>query len=360
MTWQGIEGHDDVVERFHRAIARNRLASTFLFVGPGGIGKRALAEKLAKALLCPYIEEESLVPCGTCDSCVQVDSRTHPDFMIIEKPPEKSFIPLAAFVGEEPRRMREGLCHDIALKPFMGGRKVAVIDDADYLNEESANCLLKTLEEPPPRSVLILIGTSADRQLPTIRSRAQTVRFRPLDERAVADILVARGLVDDRDEAQRLAAFSEGSVRRAVELSDSELWAFRAELLAALAARPLDSVELAAKLVAFVDAAGKEATARRARARQVVGFAADFYRQLARALCGAEIEGDAQLAGAVAEAQARWPFDAAAAAACVERSLEALAHIDRNAHQAALVECWLDDLAQTVDSGQPVAPYPEY
>ncbi len=73
--------------------------------------------------------------------------------------------------------MREGLCHDIALKPFMGGRKVAIIDDADDLNEEGANCLLKTLEEPPPHSVLILIGTSAERQLPTIRSRARRFVF---------------------------------------------------------------------------------------------------------------------------------------------------------------------------------------
>ena len=67
--------------------------------------------------------------------------------------------------------MHEGLCHDIALRPFMGGYKVALIDDADYLNAEGANCLLKTLEEPPPRSVLILIGTSPAKQLPTIRSR---------------------------------------------------------------------------------------------------------------------------------------------------------------------------------------------
>ncbi|HEX5446271.1 MAG TPA: DNA polymerase III subunit, partial [Pirellulales bacterium] len=266
MSWQGIEGHDEVVERFRRAIARNRLASTFLFVGPAGIGKRALAEKLAQALLCPHVDLQTLAPCGTCDSCVQVASRTHPDLMIIERPADRSFIPVAAFVGDEQRRMREGLCHDIALRPFMGGRKVAIIDDADYLNEEGANCLLKTLEEPPPRSVLILIGTSADRQLPTIRSRAQAVRFKPLAREAVVEILLARGLAADREQAVRLAAFSEGSVERAVELADEELWAFRGELLAALAERPFDSVALAGKLVPFVDSAGKEAKARRARA----------------------------------------------------------------------------------------------
>ena len=111
---------------------------------------------------------------------------THPDLEIVSKPADKRDIPLAAFIGEDDRRMKEGLCHRIGLKPFMGGRKVAIIDDADFLNPEGANALLKTLEEPPPRSVLILIGTTADKQLPTIRSRSQIIRFRPLPEDSVA------------------------------------------------------------------------------------------------------------------------------------------------------------------------------
>jgi DNA polymerase III subunit delta' len=357
MSWQGIEGHDEVVERFRLAIGRDRLASTFLFVGPPGIGKRAFAEKLAQALLCPHVEPETLAPCGRCDSCVQVVSHAHPDLMIIQKPPEKSFIPLAAFVGGEQHRMREGLCHDIALRPFMGGRKVAIIDDADYLNEEGANCLLKTLEEPPPRSVLILIGSSAEAQLPTIRSRAQTIRFQPLAKETVAEILLARGLVSDPGQAGRLAEFSEGSVQRAMELADDELWSFRRELFSALGATRFDSVALAGGLTAFVEAAGKEAPARRARARQVVGFAVDFYRQVLRAHCGLAVEGDDELARAAHKTAAGRPQGSEAAAAAIDRSLEALVHIDRNAHQATLLECWLDDLARIAESGQGVSPY---
>jgi DNA polymerase III delta' subunit len=359
MSWQGIEGHDPVVEQFRRAIEHNRLASTFLFIGPPGIGKRTFAEKLAQALLCPNVDDKTLNPCGRCDSCVQVASRTHPDLMIVEKPADKTAIPVSAFIGDDNRRMREGLCHDIALKPFMGGRKVAIIDDADFLNEEGANALLKTLEEPPPRSVLILIGTSADRQLPTIRSRTQLIRFRPLANSVVAEILLARGLIDDKQQAERLAGFSEGSVRRAVELADDALWEFRGELFAALAVRPLTSATLAAPLTSFVESAGKEASARRARARQVVGFAIDFYRQLLRALCGLAAEGDDQLVRAAEKASAVWPFDAEAAGACIDRSLEAIAHIDRNAHQTTLLECWLDDLARIVESGKPVSDFAE-
>ena len=102
------------------------------------------------------------------------------------------------FIGDEDHRRSEGLCHDINLKPSLGGRKIAVIDDADYLNAAGVGGLLKTLEEPPPRAVLILIGTSPAKQLPTIRSRCQLIWFRPLPLDVVAELLVSRGLVADR------------------------------------------------------------------------------------------------------------------------------------------------------------------
>src|SRR5262249_16407934 len=155
-----------------------------------------------------------------------------------------------------------------ALKPFMGGRKIAIIDDADALGDECANALLKTLEEPPPRSVLILIGTSPDKQLPTIRSRCQTIRFGPLETETVARILVSSGLVADEAEARRAAEFSAGSIMRAIELADDDLWTFRQALLRSLAGGTFDSVSLAREMVAFVEAAGKDAPPRRARARQ--------------------------------------------------------------------------------------------
>ncbi len=357
MSWQGIEGHDDVVELFRRAIARGRLASTFLFVGPAGIGKRRFAERLAQTLLCPHADNEKLIACQHCDSCVQAAAESHPDLIRIAKPADKSTIPVSVFIGEGNRRMREGLCHDIAMKPFGGGRKVAIIDDADYLNEEGANCLLKTLEEPPPRSILILIGTSADRQLPTIRSRAQTIRFQPLAESIVAERLLHLGLATDESEARRLAGFSGGSLQRAMELTDDGLWEFRRELFRALSASRLANVPLAASLISFVEAAGKEASSRRNRARQAIAFAIEFYRQMLRVRAGQAPQGDDDLLTSLQRASKEWPGDEETATACIERSLEAHNHIERNAHQTTLLECWLDDLARIVQSGYGVAPY---
>jgi DNA polymerase-3 subunit delta' len=345
MTWHGIVGHDDVVDRFRRALDRGRLASTFLFVGPGGIGKRKFALKLAQALLCERRPAELLDPCEHCPACAQVLAGTHPDLDVVSKPADKSFIPVALLIGDKEHRMHEGLCHKIGLKPFAGGRKVAIIDDADDLNLEGANALLKTLEEPPPRSVLILIGTSADRQLPTIRSRAQMIRFRPLDNETVARLLLENKIAADPQKAARLAMHSGGSVARASELADPALWSFRGELLAALASLPADSVASAKNVIEFVDSAGKDAGPRRARGRLLAGFAIDFFRRLLRRLNGMPNSDDAELAALVERAiNNGWTEDAATAA--LDRCLETLGQIDRNANQTTMIECWVDDLAE--------------
>jgi DNA polymerase-3 subunit delta' len=343
--WLGIEGHDEIVERFKKALARGRLASTFLFVGPEGVGKRSFALALAKSLLCQTRDEAELNPCGECPSCLQVEAGQHPDIHVICKPDDKSSIPIALLIGEDETRMREGLCHDISLKPFMGKRRIAIIDDADYLSTPAvANCLLKTLEEPPPQSVIILIGTSASKQLPTIRSRSQIVRFKPLAKEAVARILLEKQLVADPAEAEHLAAQSGGSVTRAVKLADPELWRFRDELLTQLARPRLDSVPLAKAVNAFVDAAGKEAPPRRERARLVIGFAADFYRELVNRQAGLKNIDDAALAKHVEAAFRGGQTDSELAANRAERCLEAIGHIDRNANQSTLIEAWMDDL----------------
>lgn len=339
--WHGIEGHDEIAAEFETALARGRLASTFLFLGPAGIGKRTFAVKLAQLLLC-----QAKNACGTCDSCVQVAVGSHPDLLRVSKPEDKSAIPLDLLLGGKENRMREGLLYELGLKPFMGGRRIAVIDDADFLNVEGANSLLKTLEEPPPQAMLILIGTSAERQLPTIRSRAQIIRFRPLEPAIVERLLLSTGAVDDPIEARRLSLHCEGSLERAKELADPELWKFRARLLQHAAAPHKKSAAFATELSEFVEQTGKEAGPRRDRLRMVVGFAADLYREMLRRQCGAPSSTDAELAQAATHALAGWPANQELTAASLDRCVEALNQIDRNANQANLIECWLDDLSE--------------
>lgn len=353
MAWQGILGHDDVVERFRRAIARNRLASSFLFVGPEGIGKRTFALKLARALLCRVSPEAALDPCGRCPSCVQAAAGTHPDLEMISKPADRAMLPLDLLIGDEDHRMREGLCYNIALKPFLGDRKVAIIDDADYFREEAANCLLKTLEEPPPRSVLILIGTSPAKQLPTIRSRCQPIRFRPLATEDVAHVLTAQGLIEDPVEAERLAAESGGSVHAALEMADADLAAFRVRLHGLLAAPRIDSVRLAGALGQFVEQAGKEAATRRLRLRRILRLASEFYAQLLRHTLGLPQRGEEAVPGQAGRTAPARQGHQETAVACLDRCLQAAEQIDRNAHPTTVLECWLDDLARITSRPMP-------
>jgi len=189
-----------------------------LFVGPEGVGKRSFALRLAQALLCERVPEAALDPCGECPGCLQVMAETHPDVLRVAKPEDRQELPI---------RIIRDLCIDLGLKPMSGKRKVAIVDDADDLNDEAANAFLKTLEEPPPGSTLILVGTSAEGQLDTILSRCRVVRFDPLAEPELAEILLEQGIVETKAEAARLARLGEGSVARARGLADPTLTEFR-------------------------------------------------------------------------------------------------------------------------------------
>ena len=343
MSWDEVLGHDDLIERFRKSVRAGRLASTFLFVGPAGVGKRTFAICLAQALLCETNPEADLNACGHCPSCQQVKAASHPDLLTVSRPADKSVIPLELLIGDEEHRLREGLCHDISLKPFRGGRKVAVIDDADYLNQEGANCLLKTLEEPPPKSMIILIGTSEQRQLPTIRSRAQIVRFRPLSQQMVEQLLLRQRLIESEAEARDLAELSDGSLQQAMELSDSEVREFRSQWLKFLASPSGDPFAFTKELSSFIDAAGKDAPPRRARLKQVARWGADFYRAVMTRLEGGAKPTDSAMEQSVANAAKTFP-GTDAAADCLDRCLEVQTQVDANANQATLIECWLDDL----------------
>src|SRR6476619_1277004 len=102
--WRGIYGHDDVVERFRRILSSGKLASTYLFVGPPGVGKRRFALELAHSLLCTETADAGLEPCGKCESCRMFAAGNHPDLESIELPADKSTLPIEAFIGDREHR----------------------------------------------------------------------------------------------------------------------------------------------------------------------------------------------------------------------------------------------------------------
>ncbi len=344
MAWQDVLGHDTVVQRFRATLGRGRLASTYLFTGPHGIGKFHFTWRLAQTLLCERTPAREMRPCGDCDACRQVVAGTHPDLHLVEKPADKNSIPVEALIGDREHRMRAGFCHEINMKPYLGGRKIGIIRDADALNEEGANALLKTLEEPPPDSVLMLLASHPGTQLATIRSRCQMIRFMPLSTEDVARILETSGLVDNSDEARQLAGRSGGSIQRALELADPEIWEFRLRLWQCLVGPPpLDAMQLGEIVSQFTDAAGKASAERRERNRLAFSFAVEFFHGLLREL-GGHPSSDQELSEIARRAQTHWPGGLEERIRYVERCLGAISHVDRNANQATLIEGWAADL----------------
>jgi DNA polymerase-3 subunit delta' len=330
--WLRIYGHDDIAEQFRRMLAVGRLASTYLFVGPEGVGKRKFALQLAQTLLCTENNPAELNPCGDCESCRLVAAGNHPDLDVVSLLPGRSSLAIRQFVGENDTRNREGLCHNIALRPMLGRRRVAIIDDADWFTTEAANCLLKTLEEPPPGAVIILVATSRSRLLPTILSRVQIVRFQPLPDAVLSELVLTEGLAPDEPAAAELASRAGGSITRARELADPLLWQMRDKFLAHWESGELEAPRLIRELEEFINDAGKEAEARRQRFRQFLALLGDKLRESLR---GASDE-----------------LDAETILAALDRCVETEEQLDRNANQATLLETWIDDLTMLLQARQ--------
>ena len=207
MTFTPLYGHQALLERLTALLQRDRLAHALLFTGPAGIGKALAAHVFAAQIFCAA---KSTPPCGQCPACRQVAAGTHSDLVVVAPAPGKKEIGIDAI-----RQLK----HAVQLRAVSAPLKVAIIDDADRLSVAAQNALLKTLEEPPPRSVIILVTASLGALLPTVRSRCQRILFQPLDQDAVAAALQHRAGLDPA-QARTLAGRAEGSPGRALRLRE--------------------------------------------------------------------------------------------------------------------------------------------
>lgn len=199
MTFAPIIGHDRQKNILLRAIERRRIAHAYLFSGPDGIGKRLMAVAFAKALLC-----QTGNGCGHCPACRKVDHSNHPDIHILDSNG-------AAIKIEQIRNLQK----ELSLRPHEGERKICLIDGAEQFTIGAANALLKTLEEPQPGTLIILLSNRPEKLLTTIRSRCQNLPFSRLPKHVLATILAQKLELNETD-ATILAALSEGSFKKAL------------------------------------------------------------------------------------------------------------------------------------------------
>ena len=346
MIWEKIRGHSKQVAMFRRALKRNRLAHAYLFVGPDGTGKRLFANSLAWCLFCERFTEEELEACGECPACRQMMASTHPDHLTIELPAGKKELPIELFRGPPEKKGREGLCHDLSLKPMAGARRVAVIDDADRMNAASANALLKTLEEPPPSSLLILIASNVDSLLPTIRSRCQQIRFSPLADGDVSQLLLDLEMTDNASEANAVAGLCEGSLTTAGNLLAPGLRKLRASLYSTLAAGPFDGLTLAKSLLDGLDELGGDTAEQRRNAWWLVRFTVEFYRRTMRRLSQPGITGSSDEVDRFAgRLPAGSPDSVERVMEMFERAATAERQLDNDAYTPLCIEGLFDELA---------------
>ncbi|TVQ97387.1 MAG: DNA polymerase III subunit delta' [Deltaproteobacteria bacterium] len=225
--FRGLLGHERTATVLRRAVAGGRLHHASLFTGPSGVGKRIAARALAALLQCEQRPVSDGLPdaCGTCPHCRRVRDGIHPD--VIDVSPDGRFIRI--------EQVRE-LTASTRFRPYEGRVRVVIVHGAEAMKAESANALLKTLEEPGGETVFILLSDRPHQLLPTIRSRCQPVRFARLDRQTVVDLLRREGV--SAAEAEVLAELGDGSVGDALAFRASALADERTALLALLARAP--------------------------------------------------------------------------------------------------------------------------
>ena len=225
-VWAGIVGQPAAVSLLRRAVALDRLAHAYAFVGPSGVGRRLTAVAFAQAALC------DAHGCGTCAACRRIAIGQHPDCQVIAPSPPRDNPKGAPMIRIEQIRELERAA---ALTPLEGGRKMFVLDDAERMTLPTAQALLKTLEEPPPRTHLVLVIANPRALPPTVLSRCQRVRFRPLTEADVTRLLEGRGVPSATGEV--LARLAQGRPGLALGVDLDALRRCR-EAALALAAEP--------------------------------------------------------------------------------------------------------------------------
>jgi len=350
VAFDAVRGQPAAVDVLTRAIASGRVAHAYAFVGPPGVGRKLTAIEFAKALLCPHPMPLTSSPlprgerqgegvmvrvnaCGACPICRRVEAGTHPDYMLIAPTFPEGKTSGTLLIRIEAIRQLE---QRAALCPAEGAWKVFIVDDAGRMTAEAPQAFLKTLEEPPARTVIILI-LAHTRELPaTVLSRCQVVRFMPLHEEEAVALLQSRGM--DEGTARLLARASQGRPGLALA-QDPAAWLERRDLALSILA------EVAADGATAVFKWGETLGRDRAQMEQLIETWWLWYRDLLCAKAGGDprvlIHGD-RAAELTRDAAARsWDSIVGGLAAC----REAWQALQRNVTPRLTLEVMLSRLA---------------
>jgi len=325
LGFDAILGHELPKRVLRAAIEKGRIAHAYLFHGPEGVGKRTFALKVAAALQCTGAGGEG---CGACSACRKVARGVHPDVLLfrLEAGTEA--------VGVD--QVRE-VVNEAGLRPFEGHRRIFLLDDAHLMTESAANALLKTLEEPPAGSVLILLAARVPGIPPTVVSRCQPVAFGGIPPALVAGHLVDTEGVEP-SEGEWLAAFCEGSIGRALRYLREDWGEVRRDLLDRLASPEAWGLEGADSLRTVARPSGSSTSEARARIRSILDLLTLLLRDVLVLASGAG-EADLYNRDRAEELLARAEvIGFERASRMLQTVSEALEWLERNVHVDLLLE----------------------
>ncbi len=225
-SFKDIIGRDTELGIIRNALANNRLAHAYIFSGPEGVGKRLLARALAKALNCAAFDNDA---CNSCDDCAMADAGGHPLVMELWPTDKDGKVTEAGVIRiEDIRALQNAIRYKV-----QRGKKTIIVEAADRLHPNAANAFLKTLEEPPDDTLIILITARPSALFQTILSRCQRINFAPLPADMIRDWLIEKKGLEYAD-AEASARLSAGSMRTAVRCAESDEPKRRKELIEGL------------------------------------------------------------------------------------------------------------------------------
>ena len=211
--WQ-VYGHEHILRQLEASLKQGQTPHACLFAGPAHVGKMTLALNLAQAVNCL---EPNLGPCGACQQCLRISLGLHADVRVISVAHGLTEGPTRTVIGIDDIK---DVLRQVSLKPYEGSCTVIIFDGAESMSEEAANAVLKTLEEPPPQVIFLLLTANEPALLPTIRSRCRRFNLLPIPLNEVAKRLVENHGADP-EEAEMLARLSRGCLGWAVSAKES-------------------------------------------------------------------------------------------------------------------------------------------
>jgi DNA polymerase III subunit delta' len=319
MPYGDILGQEACLSVLRRSLARGKIAHAYLFEGIEGCGKNKCALAFIEALFCGRDEG-----CSQCPSCRKLARFQHPDLHTVE--PDGAFIKI-----DQIRELQK----DLSLRPYEAPRKACIIDSVDRLNPAAGNALLKTLEEPPGDALIILLTAQVGSVLPTILSRCQRLRFPALPQPAVEQFLLGRGITPET--ARTAASLAEGSMKKALEISEEEALADRKALLSRLDM-------LTVREMAPLFAAAEELGGNREKAQEALDLLTAYLRDIMLMQGGSQELVNRDLADLIERNAAR--FSPEKTMERIESVLEARNALQRNVNPRLALEVLFMRLAE--------------